>query len=329
MLGRPLLSITVCARRLHGCGWAFPQAPLTHCEMYRESVACRGRCCLQTGRVAAPLAVGRLGCLLAAASSSPIARLTWSCSQLDHVPALLHTLSGRSDRLTLQPVAPGAVHWPHRGAGNAKNSEHAADTAEGCAVLPAAHATARRHCQPPNFHPVPRSHTHAAMPVFQGCCAHDHDCEAQDCSSAWSLYKHIDIQRVRRRGDGSQKCRAAVHCSAAGKAGGQRRQGWHGGTAVAWVVQHQQRGQRETWHEPFHPPASALQVRCLNEAVEGSCRKVFKPWHQRLEAGSGEPGAQLGGQRCRSCFCRVCGVLPSCPASILVCCCCHCCFHMP
>lgn len=36
------------------------------------------------------------------------------------------------------------------------------------------------------------------------------------------------------------------------------------------------------------------QVRCLNEAVEGSCRKVFKPWHLRQEAPSGEPGAQLG-----------------------------------
>jgi hypothetical protein len=36
----------------------------------------------------------------------------------------------------------------------------------------------------------------AAMPAFQGNCAHDHDCDAQDCSSAWSLYKHIEIQRV-------------------------------------------------------------------------------------------------------------------------------------
>ena len=32
----------------------------------------------------------------------------------------------------------------------------------------------------------------------------------------------------------------------------------------------------------------------MNEAVEGSCRKVFKPWHLRQEAASGEPGAQLG-----------------------------------
>lgn len=36
----------------------------------------------------------------------------------------------------------------------------------------------------------------AGMPSFHGSCAHDHDCEAQDCSSAWSLYQHIDTQRV-------------------------------------------------------------------------------------------------------------------------------------
>lgn len=65
-------------------------------------------------------------------------------------------------------------------------------------------------------------------PSFQGCCAHDHDCEAQDCSSAWSLYKHIDTQRVR----------------------------------------------------------------CLNEAVDGSCKKVFKPWHRRLEPAR-DSGEQL------------------------------------
>lgn len=35
------------------------------------------------------------------------------------------------------------------------------------------------------------------MPSFQGCCAHDHDCQAEDCSKSWSLYKHIDIQKVR------------------------------------------------------------------------------------------------------------------------------------
>ena len=33
------------------------------------------------------------------------------------------------------------------------------------------------------------------------------------------------------------------------------------------------------------PLGLAQQVRCLNEAVEGSCRQVFKPWERRLEAG--------------------------------------------
>jgi hypothetical protein len=33
-------------------------------------------------------------------------------------------------------------------------------------------------------------------PNFQGCCAHDHDCEEADCSGTWSLNKYVDIQRV-------------------------------------------------------------------------------------------------------------------------------------
>ncbi|PSC71196.1 PITH domain-containing 1 [Micractinium conductrix] len=82
----------------------------------------------------------------------------------------------------------------------------------------------RRRTQP--FNAACLGARHLAMPAFQGCCAHDHDCEAQDCSSAWSLYKHIDTQRVR----------------------------------------------------------------CLNEAVDGSCRAVFKPWHRRLEQPSGSGG---------------------------------------
>lgn len=57
------------------------------------------------------------------------------------------------------------------------------------------------------------------MPAFQGCCSHDHDCEAADCGPAYSLYKYIDMPRVH----------------------------------------------------------------CLNEATDGSCRKVFKPWSQRTE----------------------------------------------
>ena len=43
--------------------------------------------------------------------------------------------------------------------------------------------------------------------------------------------------------------------------------------------------------------SAPVQVRCLNEAAEGSCRKVFKPWHQRLDgadSSSGDGGGQLG-----------------------------------
>ena len=35
------------------------------------------------------------------------------------------------------------------------------------------------------------------MPVDAPCCAHDHDCEAEDCGTAWSLHKHIATARLR------------------------------------------------------------------------------------------------------------------------------------
>ncbi|RMZ56541.1 hypothetical protein APUTEX25_001388 [Auxenochlorella protothecoides] len=34
------------------------------------------------------------------------------------------------------------------------------------------------------------------MPRFEGCCSHDHDCEEEDCSTSYSLYKNIDTPRV-------------------------------------------------------------------------------------------------------------------------------------
>ena len=54
-----------------------------------------------------------------------------------------------------------------------------------------------------------------------------------------------------------------------------------------------------------HGTLAPVQVRCLNEAVGGSCKKVFKPWHQRLDAaptsssgggGGGQLGAATGGE---------------------------------
>jgi hypothetical protein len=35
------------------------------------------------------------------------------------------------------------------------------------------------------------------MPSNQGCCAHDHDCEATDCGASYSLYKHISPSNIR------------------------------------------------------------------------------------------------------------------------------------
>lgn len=35
------------------------------------------------------------------------------------------------------------------------------------------------------------------MPLDAPCCAHDHDCEAEDCGPAWSLHKHVATARLR------------------------------------------------------------------------------------------------------------------------------------
>jgi hypothetical protein len=35
------------------------------------------------------------------------------------------------------------------------------------------------------------------MPPSQACCNHDHDCDEADCAPGYSLYKHIDIPKVR------------------------------------------------------------------------------------------------------------------------------------
>jgi len=31
---------------------------------------------------------------------------------------------------------------------------------------------------------------------FQGCCAHDHDCEQEECGGLWTLYTYIDPSRT-------------------------------------------------------------------------------------------------------------------------------------
>lgn len=36
------------------------------------------------------------------------------------------------------------------------------------------------------------------MPPSQGCCSHDHDCEAEDCGASFSLYKYVDTYAVRK-----------------------------------------------------------------------------------------------------------------------------------
>lgn len=34
------------------------------------------------------------------------------------------------------------------------------------------------------------------MPSFQACCAHDHDCEEEECGGQWTLHKYINESRI-------------------------------------------------------------------------------------------------------------------------------------
>ncbi len=93
------------------------------------------------------------------------------------------------------------------------------------------------------------------MPPFQGCCAHDHDCEEADCGPAWSLHDHVDTPRV-----------CTMH------------QQWLLMSVDGW------KGDLSgdlSQHLP--PPLHATQVTCLNEAEAGSVRSMFRPWAHRTQ----------------------------------------------
>jgi len=48
------------------------------------------------------------------------------------------------------------------------------------------------------FFSIDQSITFKTMPpVDGGCCAHDHDCAAEDCGPAWSLHRHVATTRLR------------------------------------------------------------------------------------------------------------------------------------
>ena len=41
-----------------------------------------------------------------------------------------------------------------------------------------------------------RSLTYEMAP-HDGCCAHDHDCDAENCGAMWCLHQYIDTDKVR------------------------------------------------------------------------------------------------------------------------------------
>lgn len=52
------------------------------------------------------------------------------------------------------------------------------------------------------------------MPPSQGCCGHDHDCEASECGPAYSLYKHIALEQVRAAAARRARRSAPLHAHA-------------------------------------------------------------------------------------------------------------------
>ena len=93
------------------------------------------------------------------------------------------------------------------------------------------------------------------MPPFQGCCAHDHDCEEADCGPAWSLHDHVDIPRV-----------CAVY------------------QQLLLKPLHGRKGDVSgNLSQQTHPPSDVAQVTCLNEADAGSVHSMFRPWAQRTQ----------------------------------------------
>jgi hypothetical protein len=76
-------------------------------------------------------------------------------------------------------------------------------------------------------------------------CLHDHSCEDHDCSSDWSLYKHIDLDKVS-------------------------------------IYTHQNPFQFFFNFKFLILNCDDFQVSALNEATPGTVKSVFKAWEHRL-----------------------------------------------
>lgn len=113
------------------------------------------------------------------------------------------------------------------------------------------------------------------MPPQPGLPAHDHDCGEGDCGLLYSLYKDIDLPQVHIKVPllclifslfslfGSLK---SLFCS---------------NRSRVLDLDREFKCARGILPCSAGTPCSVLQVTCLNEQSEGSCRSVFKPWDQR------------------------------------------------
>ena len=106
------------------------------------------------------------------------------------------------------------------------------------------------------------------MPAFEACCAHDHDCAAEDCGPEWSLHKYIDTANVRSLFGVPPPLHfhnpIDTHFI-------RLLNGFLAQTPARILLLYKLIG------------LISFQVRCLNEAAAGSAKGVFRPWGERLD----------------------------------------------
>ena len=116
------------------------------------------------------------------------------------------------------------------------------------------------------------------MAPHDGCCAHDHDCDAENCGAMWCLHQYIDTDKVRLFSETERERE-------------RERESTLGIPAHAGNISTKRRTLRR--FDSFLTPAYGSitlvclslcsQVRALNEEVPGSCKDLFRSWEDRLD----------------------------------------------